>query len=105
VTFAARTDQLSPGTEEWQQAAGALAAVRLNGPGPAAQLQNWSGTCRVLRLQPLTVLSAGAGGTAEPSQAAPPPPNPGTTVTRHPWHLGGRGPRAARHSPQADAES
>ncbi len=55
----------------------ALAAVRLNGPGPAAQLLHWAGTGRVTAAGPLTVLSSGAGGTAEPSGAAAPPPEPG----------------------------
>jgi len=105
VTFAARAEQPAPGSPQWEQAATALAAVRLNGLGPAAQVAAWAGTCTVTRLVPLTVLSAGAGGTAEPSGAAAAPPNPGTTVTRRPWHLGGRGRRAARHSPHADDES
>jgi hypothetical protein len=105
VTFAARAEHLSPDTAPWHEAATALSAVRLNGPGPTAQVAAWAGTCLVTRLVPLTVLSSGAGGTAEPSGAAAAPPNPGTTVTRRPWHLGGRGRRAARHSAPEDSES
>ena len=90
VTFAARAQVLPPASTAWQAAATALSGVRLNAPDPAGQHERWANGCLISRLDPLHVLSSGAGADNAPSEAAPPPPSPGTTITRVPWHLGGR---------------
>ena len=105
VTFAARVEIVVADTPQWQQAATALAAVRLNGVGPAGQLAAWQARCQVIRLVPWTVLAAGPGGAAAPSGAASPAVSTETTLTRRPWHLGGRSRRAARLSSPQRGES
>lgn len=91
VVFAATATVLTPHSPAWQDAATALAAARLNGVDDAdTQTARWATGCLVSRLDPLTVFAAGSGPRETASPAAPPAGNPGTTLTRRPWHLGGR---------------
>ncbi len=90
VTFAARAQVLPSGSTAWQAAATALSGVRLNDTDPSRQHERWAHGCLVSRLDPLHVLAVGAGPDNASAEAAPPPPSPGTTISRVPWHLGGR---------------
>jgi len=101
ITFAARAQVLSAGSTAWQAAATALSGVRLNAPDPAGQHERWANGCLISRLDPLHVLATGAGPENAPSEAAPPPPSPGTTITRVPWHAGGRAGRGRPGTTQA----
>lgn len=50
----ARADRIPPDDPDWAELAGALAAKRLNTPGPAAaQRDRWARECAVVRLTPL----------------------------------------------------
>ncbi len=96
VEFLAAAHTLDPRRPEWESAAQALAAARLNAEDQAGQLERWRAGASVLRLDPLRVLAAGWGTEEEGAGAAPPAPSPATTVSGRPWHLGGRSGRAAR---------
>jgi hypothetical protein len=91
VTFVAQADILPARSPEWEAAADALAAARLNTRDGAAQRDRWASGTLVTRLTPLHVVASGAGGDTDPSGAAPAPDDGATTLTRHqPWHLRGR---------------
>jgi hypothetical protein len=105
AVFLARADLLSPGSPEWDEAARALAAIRLNATDPAEQTQRWARHCRVVRLLPLALLAGGAGTAAEPAQADVPAASPHRSQVRRPWHLGSRRGRAARLAAWAGGES
>jgi hypothetical protein len=98
LTFLTRADLLPARSPEWEAAADALSAKRLNSHDPASQRERWAAGTLVTRLEPLHVVAAGAGAAEEPSGAAPPPPAAGTTRGDYaPWHLGGRRSRGYRH--------
>jgi len=101
VTVLAQADVLVPGSPEWDAAAAALSAARLNAPEPAGQRERWATGALIMRLVPVRVLAAGAGDDASPSGAQPPPRGPATTTGRMPWHLGGRSGR----TPTVDTSS
>jgi hypothetical protein len=87
----AQADILPARSPEWEAAADALAASRLNTPDPGEQRDRWASGTLVTRLTPLYVAAAGAGNDDTPSGAFPPPESPATSVGRHqPWHLRGR---------------
>lgn len=91
VTFVAAATVLAPQSPAWQEAVAALAGVRLNAVDDATtQAERWATGGMVIRLEPITVLAQGPGDRDAPSGASTPPENPGVTVTRRPWHLGGR---------------
>lgn len=91
VVFAATGTVLAPHTPAWQDAVTALATARLNSVDTTdVQSGRWATGCLVSRLDPITVFAAGAGSREAPNPAATPAGNPGTTLTRRPWHLGGR---------------
>jgi len=97
VTYLARADLLAARSPEWDAAADALSAKRLNALDPASQRERWAAGTLITRLTALHVVSEGAGRLDEPSGAAPPPAAAGTTRGDYaPWHLGGRRRRAAR---------
>jgi hypothetical protein len=52
VDVAVRPVDLTPGTDEWDAAAAALKASRLNAPEAGAPLIRWAAGSRVLRLEP-----------------------------------------------------
>jgi hypothetical protein len=91
VTFVAQADILPARSPEWEAAADALAAARLNTRDAATQRDRWASGTLVTRLTPLHVVASGAGADGTPSGAAPAPEDGATTLTRHqPWHLRGR---------------
>ena len=96
VTFTAMTEVLAPRSTQWEAAATALAARRLNAAEPALQLERWAAGSLITRLIPLTLLNAGGGDDTVPVGTITPPVTPATTVGRRPFHLGGRTRRAAR---------
>jgi hypothetical protein len=95
LTVLAQADVLPARSPEWDAAADALSAARLNATEPAEQRERWSTGTLIVRLVPVRVLAAGAGTDATGSQAQPPPRGPATTVGRLPWHAGGRAARGA----------
>lgn len=90
VTFLSRAEVLPAGSPQWQAAAEALSAARLNTPDSAEQRERWSSGGLISRLTPVRLLRSAPGDAATPSGAAPVPPNPATTTGRKPWHVGGR---------------
>ncbi|MDQ1290095.1 MAG: hypothetical protein QG622_3661 [Actinomycetota bacterium] len=92
VTFIAQADELLPArSPEWEEAAAALSAVRLNTADPANQIGRWASGNLLARLTPVHLVHAGPGDDTTPSGAAVPPGSPATTVGAHqPWHAGGR---------------
>jgi hypothetical protein len=99
VAFLARAEVLPAGSPEWEAAATALSAARLNARETAEQRERWASGGLISRLLPVRLLQSSPGDDASPSGAAPVPPNPATTTGRQPWHLGGR-PGSRRGSPQ-----
>jgi hypothetical protein len=91
VTFVAQADILPARSPEWEAAATALSASRLNAVDPDDQRDRWASGTLITRLTPLQVLAAGAGDDQSPSGAVTPPGSAATTVGKHqPWHLRGR---------------
>jgi hypothetical protein len=100
VRFVALAEELLPaGSPEWEAAATALAAARLNARDAAGQRERWASGALIARLSPLRML---AGGPIEPRDDDPgrrtPVPTPATTNGRRPWHLGGRPQRRTRQT-------
>jgi len=96
VTFVADAQTLPAGTPEWEAAAFALAAARLNAQDPATQKERWASGALITLLRPAWVTAAGPGDDDAPSGAEPPPGGPGTTLTRRPYHASSRRRRALR---------
>lgn len=91
VTFVAQSDILPARSTEWEEAATALSAVRLNATDPGTQRDRWAAGALVARLTPVQFVHAGAGDDTTGSGATQPPGSPATTVGAHqPWHLRGR---------------
>jgi hypothetical protein len=91
VTFAAQADILPARSPEWEAAADALAAARLNTRDAGTQRDRWASGTLVTRITPLYLTASGSGGEDCPSFAAAAPVEGATTVTSHqPWHLRGR---------------
>lgn len=91
VTFVAQADILPAKSDEWEAAATALSAARLNTTDPDEQRDRWASGTLVTRLTPAQLLAAGAGDDNSGSGAVPPPGSAATTVGEHqPWHLRGR---------------
>ena len=96
VTFVAEARSPKAGSAEWEAAAKALAAERLNAADPAGQHDRWASGALVTMLVPRYVTAGGVGDDDTPSGAAPPPRGPGVTIGLRPFHLGGRQRRALR---------
>jgi hypothetical protein len=98
LTYLARAESLTPGSEEWQAAADAIAAKRLNAvesPAEASvQRERWATECLITRLVPTRMLGRGpeerGSSRTAPLGDAAPRPSAATTLHRRPWHLGGR---------------
>jgi hypothetical protein len=90
VAFLARAEVLPAGSPEWEAAADALSAARLNARDTAEQRERWASGGLISRLTPMRLLQSSPGDDASPSGATPVSPNPATTTGRRPWHLGGR---------------
>jgi hypothetical protein len=103
VTFVAQADILPARSPEWEEAATALSAVRLNSTDQATQRDRWASGTLVTRLTPVHLTHSGPGDDATRSGAVQPPGSPATTVGAHqPWHVRGRAKtrRALRQSRQ-----
>jgi hypothetical protein len=91
VRFVALAEELPPaGSPEWDAAAAALSAARLNATDAAGQRERWASGAVIARLTPLRLL---AGGPVEPDTEASrqtPAVSAATTDRWRPWHLGGR---------------
>lgn len=99
VTFLARADVLPAGSPEWDAAAQALSASRLNTQDPDKQRERWASGGLITRLTPIRLVASGAGDAGTPSGSVPPPPTGATTGTWRPWHLSGR-PQQRRGTPR-----
>jgi len=75
----------TPGTPDWDAAAAALHAERLNLPEGDPYLDRWTTTSIILRLRPVDALIPPDGT----SGAARPVPTPAVTLGRQPRMLGG----------------
>lgn len=96
VAFHAQVDALTSRTPEWEAAAHALSAARLNARDLGEQGERWATGAVVSLLRPVAVTAAARGDDDTPSGAAPPAGNENTTLTRKPFHLGTRTRRALR---------
>jgi len=106
VTFAAQADIVPARSPEWEAAATALAAARLNTRDAPTQRDRWASGTLVTRLTPLYVSASGAGDDRSGAGAVRAPEDGAVTVTRHqPWHFRGRAgtwrARRAARSPRA----
>jgi hypothetical protein len=91
VTFVAQADILPARSPEWEAAATALSASRLNATDSDAQRDRWASGTLVTRLTPVHLSAAGAGDDGTASGATVPPGSEASTVGEHqPWHLRGR---------------
>jgi len=96
IGFLAQVDTLTSRSPEWDAAAQALSAARLNAIDLPQQRERWAGGALISLLRPVAVTVAARGDDNTPSGSAPPPGGPGTTLKRRPFHLGGRRRRALR---------
>jgi hypothetical protein len=90
VTFTAWGEPLAAGDPNWDDAAAALRAARLNTLEPDEQRARWASGAMITRLEPVAVVAHGAGREDEGSGAAAPARTPATTTGRRPWHLRSR---------------
>jgi hypothetical protein len=88
ATFTATATVLPPGTEEWEQAAAALHAQRLNPPDGEQQPARWARESRVVRLVPTGEVLEAPGRMPTGSGAAPVLPTPATTRDPLPFVIG-----------------
>ena len=96
IAFLAQVDTLTSRTPEWDAAAQALSAARLNAVDLPQQRERWASGALISLLRPVAVTVAARGDDDTPAGSAPPPGGPGTTLNRRPFHLGGRQRRALR---------
>jgi len=96
IGFLAQVDTLTPRTPEWDAAAQALSAARLNAVDLAQQRERWASGTLISLLRPVAVTVTTPGDDDTPAGSAPPPGGPGTTLKRRPFHLGRRRHRALR---------
>lgn len=91
VTFIAQADILPARSPEWEEAATALAASRLNSVDPASQRDRWASGTLVTRLTPIHLSGSGPGADGTGSGATPPPGSDASTFGAHqPWSVRGR---------------
>ncbi|WP_406184676.1 hypothetical protein [Streptomyces sp. NBC_01006] len=82
VAWTAAVRELPPRSEEWQAAVAELKGKRLNAPDSEQMTERWARECRLLRLEPVAVITDLPGG----SLAAAPLGSP--AVTRQPVPAG-----------------
>ena len=91
VTFVAQAELLPARSPEWEAAADALSAARLNTRDPARQRDRWASGTLITRLTPVYLASSGAGNDLMGSGAQHPAESGATSLGEHqPWHLRGR---------------
>jgi hypothetical protein len=103
IGFLAQVDTLTRSSPEWDAAAQALSAARLNAVDLPHQRERWATGAVISLLRPVAVTVAARGDDQTPAGSAPPPGGPGTTLERRPFHLGGRQRRALRLRRRRDA--
>ncbi|SCG80549.1 hypothetical protein GA0070609_6502 [Micromonospora echinaurantiaca] len=88
VTWPARVERVTPGSETWETAAPLVAGKRLNGRGSATdQIARWAAEgCALIRLTPAGEPVAGAG-LPDGSLAEEPRQAPVVRATRKPFRL------------------
>ncbi len=96
IGFLAQVDTLTSRTPEWDAAAQALSAARLNAVDLGRQRERWASGALISLLRPVAVTVAARGEETTPAGLLPPPGGPGTTLDRSPFHLGRRKHRALR---------
>ncbi|MEU4560010.1 hypothetical protein AB0F72_16640 [Actinoplanes sp. NPDC023936] len=89
VATDAAVTRLTPGSDEWNELAPALAAKRLNAPGSADELvARWAETnCAVVRVTPVAESAVGAPELPTEAGAEPPRETPARVETRRPFRL------------------
>lgn len=91
VTFVAQAELLPARSPEWEAAADALSAARLNTRDPDRQRDRWASGTLITRLVPVYLTSSGAGNDLMSSGALPPAESGATSLGEYqPWHLRGR---------------
>ena len=98
LTVTADASLLDPTSQEWADAAAALASSRLNSAHSPADLPaHWRAVgTRVTRVTPDGHVREEPGRYDDASGAAAPAPTPATTSGWRPWHAGGRERRRLR---------
>ncbi len=92
VTVGAAVSRLTPDAADWEAAATALAAGRLNLADAESAPARWaSGTAVLYRIQPDGPLVERPGRYSSESHRATPLPSPATTQGKKPWVLHKRG--------------
>jgi hypothetical protein len=84
----AKVRVLDPSEPQWQVAADALKASRLNAVGDV--VERWRARCAITALTPFGNLVEGPGSYSDASGAAAPAPTRATTTSWRPWHWRGR---------------
>ncbi len=95
----AQTQQLTPGTTEWETAVQALKPERLNAPPDVEQ--RWATEATIHALRPFGAALEAPGSMSADSGRMPVHPAPPSTAGWRPWHLGGRPQRRRRQRPTA----
>lgn len=90
VAFLSRAEVLPARSPQWEAAADALSAARLNARDSAEQRERWASGGLISRLTPVRQLGVAPGDDTSPSGAEPVPPSGAATTGRQPWHLNGR---------------
>jgi len=90
VTFPASVERLGPEHPDWEASVFRLAAGRLNAPDTATLAQRWARSSTVVRLRPAGEPVQAPGSYDDGSGAVQLQRSPATTVTWHPFHVGGR---------------
>lgn len=90
VTWLAKPHLLEPGTPEWDSAAAALHAQRLNPPDGERQPQRWADESEIWRLEPTGAVTEQPGEMPDGSGATVPVPTEATTRDRLPFVIGRR---------------
>jgi hypothetical protein len=96
IGFLAQVDTLTSRSPEWEAAAQALSASRLNAVDLPQQRERWATGALISLLRPVAVTVTAHGSDDTPDGSAPPPGGSGTTLRRRPFHLGRRTRRALR---------
>jgi hypothetical protein len=99
VTWVARPHLVEPGSAQWDTAAPALHAKRLNAPDGEQQPARWARESRIVRLEPTGEVLERPGAMPTRSQAAPPRPSRATTLGPLPFVIGRATGRRRRRRP------
>lgn len=90
VTFTAGVERLETSHPDYEAASFRLRAGRLNAPDTATLADRWADASSIVRLRPHGSPSEAPGRYDDGSGAVQLRRSPATTVTWHPFHVGGR---------------